>query len=497
MDDIDRIQEMVAEGRISQADGDRLIEVLRDIDAADFALDSAASAPAGNPVPPELSAPHDTETPPARSHAASELAEAAAANPPSAAAADSVDPAEAVEKRRERFQDYELRRLERLQRDAERRKQRAERDLERLERGVRRDAERAQREELRRQERDQRDSERQHLSEERERLREVVRNTTRAANEAAREAARRAQGAGWSVAETARAAGQEAVDAVRAIGQQVGANLGGIPPVESAEGLPEQSGQHVAAAGPVTAAATTQTATAQTTTAPTGPVSGTAGAPLSTRRIAPADTRWVTVEVLAGDIDVHAVPGLQRPEVVGSGSIHLSETDYGYLIRQVPERGSVLERFLAHVRSDDVVIRIPADHGLNIRATAGDIDLHGVKYLQGRVTAGDISASGLEGIDFTTMAGDVDVSLRLKEGDHSLTGATGDLDVVLSPDSDVTIDGAVSIGDAHSNHPAISINRQVLGERITGTLGSGAARLSLRVTTGDLGIKVAEAGRDG
>lgn len=494
MDDIDRIQEMVAEGRISPADGDRLIEVLRDIDAADFALDSAASAPAHLASSPTADAPQAPSA-----DAATEPAEPAAANPPSAAAADSAAASEAVERRRERFEEYERRRLERLQRDAERRQERAERDLERLERSARRDAERAQRDEQRQQERETRDAERQRLVEERERLREAVRNTTRAANEAAREASRRAQDVGWSVAETARAAGQEAVDAVRAIGQQVGANLGGDPqPAKGAETPPEHTGQHADAAARATAAATAaHAATGQAATTQTAPAAGGSGAPMSTRRIAPAGTRWVTVEVLAGDIDVHAVAGLQRPEVVGSGSIHVSETDYGFLIRQAPERGSILDRFLAHVRSDDVVVKIPADHGLNIRATAGDIDLHGVKYLQGRVTAGDISASGLEGIDFTTMAGDVDVSLRLKEGEHSLTGATGDLDVVLSPDSDVTVDGSVSIGDAHSNHPSIGTNRQVLGERIAGTLGSGAASLNLRVTTGDLGIKVAAAGRDG
>lgn len=287
----------------------------------------------------------------------------------------------------------------------------------------------------------------------------------------------------------------EAAEAARAIGQQAAGS-----PAAAGATAQEAAGPDAGLSGAETAAAPSATEGTPASQAPQ-PVSrtgsGAAGAPTSQRAIAPAGTRWVTAELLAGDIEVYAVAGLTGPEIEGSGEITAVETDYGFLIKLAPERGGILDRFLARVRSSDITVKIPADYGLNLRATAGDVELHGVKYLQGRITAGDVSARGLEGIDFTTMAGDVDMELRLKEGEHSLICATGDLDVVLSPDSDVTVDGSVSIGDAHSSHPAIRTERHTLGERLTGALGSGAAHLSLRVTTGELAVKVKDQNRSG
>lgn len=425
MDDIERIQELVSEGRITQADGERLISVLRDIDAADFALDSASASSAdatqtvsetpASPPPPEGG----------RATVAAEQPPAPAAAEPAATDPIAPDP---IDDRRRRFEEYEQRRLERLQRDAERRNERAQRELERFERRSQREAEKIERDA------------------ERERLREVVKASSYAAAEAAREAARKAREASVKAAAAAKTVTHDAVSV----------------------------------------------ATRRTEPSP----GGSSGAPQSTLSMAPSGTRWVTVDVLSGDVNVHAVAGLERPEVIGSEHLSAVETDYGFLVKQVPERGSILDKFLANVRSSDITVKIPAEYGLNLRATAGDIDLHGVKYLQGRVTAGDISASGLEGIDFSIMAGDLDLEMTLKEGEHSLTGATGDIDVLLGADSDVTIDGNVSIGDAHAAHPAITCQRQTLGERISGSLGNGTARLRLRMTTGDLGIKVAGTGRD-
>lgn len=456
MDDIERIQEMVAEGRISPEDGERLIAVLRDIDAADFALDSAAHVPPEPQTPEPPQAPEPPESPltsptPARPRAASELPEVAAPSPLLAAATESI------ERRRERFEEYERRRLERLHRDAQRRQEHAQRELDRLEREAQRETERTNREADRAARIAEKNAEKQaeRDSAERERLKEAVRIATQAANEAAREVARRAQSIGKQAAEAAHVAAQEATQAARDLSQQ--ATVVHLPQLPR----PDENGDDRVAG------------------------------PASQRRIAPAGTRWVTAEVLAGNFVVEAVPGLARPEVDRPDGVSIVETDYGFLIKQAPDRGSILDRFLAHVRSVDLKVRIPADHGLNLRATAGDIDLHGVKYLQGRVTAGDVSADGVEGIDFTTMAGEVDIELKLTAGDHAITCSTGDLEVTLSADSHVTIDGNVSIGEAHASHPAVSTERRTLGERVVGTLGSGAATLTMRVTTGELAVKVA------
>lgn len=207
--------------------------------------------------------------------------------------------------------------------------------------------------------------------------------------------------------------------------------------------------------------------------------------------IAPAGTKWVTVEMIAGDLDVWAVDGLSGPEVEGGqGNVDVEDAADGYTVKFAPDRGGALDRLLSHFRSGTLRVRIPSDHGLVVKATAGDVDLHGVRYLRGKLTAGDLSADALEGVDFSSMAGDLDVALLLKEGKHVLTVGAGDVEVTLDDRSDVTVDAFVSIGDVSSDEQGFSHARRAVGGQLTGALGSGEARLELRATTGDIDVKV-------
>jgi hypothetical protein len=207
--------------------------------------------------------------------------------------------------------------------------------------------------------------------------------------------------------------------------------------------------------------------------------------------IAPPGTRWVTVEMIAGDLDVWAVDGLTSPEVEGGpGNINVEDTPDGYAVKFAPDRGGALDRFLSHVRSGSLRVRVPPDFGVVVKATAGDVDLHGVRYLRGNLTAGDLSADRLEGIDFSSMAGDVEVSLRITGGQHVLTMGAGDVEVVLDDRSDVRVEAAVSIGDVSSEASGFSHSRRTVGGEMTGQLGSGEGRLELRATTGDIQVNV-------
>ena len=195
--------------------------------------------------------------------------------------------------------------------------------------------------------------------------------------------------------------------------------------------------------------------------------------------------------MIAGDLDVWAVDGLSGPEVEGGpGTINVEDTAEGYTVKFAPDRGGVMDRFLSHIRSGDLKVRIPSDHGVVIKATAGDVDLHGVRYLRGNLTAGDLNADVLEGIDFSSMAGDLDVGLRLTTGRHVLTIGAGDVEVTLDDRSDVTVDATVSIGDATSHAPGFSRNHRSIGSQLGGQGGSGAAHLELRATTGDVDVAV-------
>ena len=222
-----------------------------------------------------------------------------------------------------------------------------------------------------------------------------------------------------------------------------------------------------------------------------GPGPSTSG-PRPGAAIAPAGTPWVTIEMIAGDLDVWAVDGLSGPEVEGGpGNINVEDTPDGYTVKFAPDRGGVLDRFLSHIRSGTLRVRIPPDHGVVVKATAGNFDLHGVRYLRGSLTAGDLNADALEGIDFSSMAGDLDVGLRLTSGSHVLSVGAGDVEVKLDDRSDVTVEASVSIGDASSDAPGFSHNDRAIGSQLSGTLGSGAAHLELRATTGDVDVSVA------
>ena len=217
----------------------------------------------------------------------------------------------------------------------------------------------------------------------------------------------------------------------------------------------------------------------------------TSTAPRPGAAIAPSGTKWVTIEMIAGDLDVWAVDGLSGPEVEGGpGNVNVEDTADGYTVKFAPDRGGVLDRVLSHIRSGSLRVRVPSDHGVVVKATAGDVDLHGVRYLRGNLTAGDLNADGLEGIDFSSMAGDLDVAAKLTSGRHVLTVGAGDVEFTLDDRSDVTVDAAVSIGEASSDAAGFSRNARTVGSELSGQVGSGAAHLELRATTGDVDVSV-------
>lgn len=213
---------------------------------------------------------------------------------------------------------------------------------------------------------------------------------------------------------------------------------------------------------------------------------------------APAGTRWVRVDVVAGDLDVHVDPGLSEPKVTSdSGEATLEATDYGYRVALgVKGEGFFLRNLegpLAGLlagrgRPGDVKLTLPAGFGIDLVMTTGDVDLHGVPYLRGSLSAGDLDAYGLEGIDLSSLAGDVSVSLRASSGRHRILNTAGELKVVLLPGSDVTVNGDVSIGEVKAG-PEFTTGRRLMSGTVTGTLGAGVARLDLKVTAGSIKLR--------
>ncbi len=466
MSDSDRIRQMVSEGRITQEEADQLIAVLREVDAAGERLAAAgaagadavggeheAPAPAAEPgrpaegtwapeaaALPEVTvpqpAPHQdaaSEPPAAQPRPDEQQGDAFSARPPATASAPEQPgqvPPPDTRPTDHRTADHHQRMAEHA-RDAARQARDAAKEAQRAARAAARDAAR-----------EARDAAREAMRAARDSGREVARQAREAAQEMTREASRGAQ----DLSHSAAAAAQAGVEAAAA----------GAAAAASSVRQPPEAGRP-------------------------GPA------------VAPADTRWVTVEMLGGDLDVVAVPGLEKPRVEGGpGELTVEEVEDGYRIQFAPDRTGFLSGLFSSLRSGDINIEVPPGFGLRIEATAGDVSLKGVRYLRGRMRAGDLSADRLEGVDFSMTAGEFEATLDLRSGRHAVSVGAGNVEVAISQSSDVVVDGRVSIGDIGSDLPGMGRRGSGLGGSLAGTLGTGQASLELRVTTGDIEIRAAK-----
>lgn len=211
------------------------------------------------------------------------------------------------------------------------------------------------------------------------------------------------------------------------------------------------------------------------------------------RRLAPDGVRWLRVEMLAGDLEVRVDPNRKSVGATskGAGETKLEDTPDGMRLRQFGRRDgpSIVDRLVSGLQRTETTVDLPPGWGVDLDMKAGDVTLRGVPWLRGDLIAGDLDADALEGIDLTMKAGDVDVGLRPITGTHRIALAAGDVDVRLQKGSSVRVDGRVSIGDAKADAP-LTCQRKGMGDRLSGTVGEGAAELELRLTTGDLKVRV-------
>src|SRR5690554_3782116 len=194
----------------------------------------------------------------------------------------------------------------------------------------------------------------------------------------------------------------------------------------------------------------------------------------------------------SGELDVRVDENLEEPglESDGPGDVIIERADNGFVIRWDQAGGSFLDRMLGRLRSGNLSLRLPPGYGLDLAATAGDVDMEGVPYLRGHLTAGDLDAKGLKGFDFTSRAGDIDIEAELTSGAHRINVTAGNVSLRLAPNSGVTIKADASIGDISSRLPGLETRSRSLGESLEGVFGNGAARLDMSVTTGSIKLGV-------
>jgi len=203
---------------------------------------------------------------------------------------------------------------------------------------------------------------------------------------------------------------------------------------------------------------------------------------------APPGIKWLRVELMAGDLDVTVDPSLSAPTASSDvGSVGLEATEDGYRLASRSGQGA-LGGFFGKVRAGNFKVVLPDGYGLELAKMVGDVDLKDVPYLRGTLSAGDMDAHGLLGVDFTTLAGDVFLSLKAQHGRHQVRAKVGDIEAVLLPGSDVTVNGNVSMGDITASEP-FKTERSLVSESVSGKLGSGRATLDLWVTAGSIKVR--------
>lgn len=463
MNDVDRIRQMVADGQITPEEGENLIAVLQEVDAAGERLAAAGSARSASadrqddlPDEKELDAEFDRAF---EAEYESQLSSADAAQTvpdPRSGAADPaasggserpVEPAQPPQQ--ESTQPVQAQDTDHGARAADSNNANEpdpdagpgyDDPVDRnLQEAMSLHATLRAAQEARERARDQ-------AQEAMEKAREAAREAARQGRDAAREAMRTARDAAREAAREARRASRDAARTSRDAMRAVSADLKG------AAEQPDEASR---------------------------PGAG----------VAPAGTKWLSVEMLAGELKVKAVPGLTGPVAEGGpGHFDIQETDDGYRIQFMPERGTFIDRIVTSLKSGELKVQVPPDYGLNLQATAGDVTMKGVRYLRGRMRAGELNADRLEGVDFGMTAGEFTATIDPRPGFHIVTIGAGDLNVRLPHDVNARVKGRVSIGDADARVNGLHRTGSGLGGSIEGTLGDGSATLDLRVTTGDLDV---------
>ncbi|MBW6454341.1 MAG: DUF4097 domain-containing protein [Trueperaceae bacterium] len=202
--------------------------------------------------------------------------------------------------------------------------------------------------------------------------------------------------------------------------------------------------------------------------------------------LAPAGTRWCTIELTAADLSVVA-DDVDEPVVEGDDEqkLRVTQTDDG--VRVTSERGWSVDRWLGRSTSLSVHVRVPRAWGVALDLKAGDADVAGVPYVRGRMLAGDLSVRDAVAVDLSKAAGDLSVAFRPTQGRHRIAAKAGDVDVRFLPGSDANVEASVSMGDLHA--PGFEVDDRMVGAQARGRVGAGSARVEVRLTAGDLSLR--------
>lgn len=164
------------------------------------------------------------------------------------------------------------------------------------------------------------------------------------------------------------------------------------------------------------------------------------------------------------NLEVRGVAGLVEPE--GRG---------GTLVREG-------EGYLYRVAFGEGVLRVPEGVPVLLEAKGSNVELSRVA-LGGRVLGANVEGEALVGLDLEVVGGNLEASLLIQEGEHRLLVRAGNAALRFLPGSDLLLEAHVRLGKVEAEGPW----RRVAGPgSFRGVLGEGRAKLTARVTMGNL-----------
>lgn len=190
----------------------------------------------------------------------------------------------------------------------------------------------------------------------------------------------------------------------------------------------------------------------------------------------------------APHVRVSNVAGTVQIEPWNKPVVDVSARKYGY-------DASELRTIAIDVRRDANVVSISTEYaggnhsgGVRYRVMVPQAASAFVENVAGSVRLGPIAGD----LDVETQAGTIDAQLGLIEGSRSidLRATTGTISLGLARDSSARVDASSTVGAFSSDISGISSSSEnIVGSSASGTIGSGAARIVLRTTTGAIRIR--------
>lgn len=236
----------------------------------------------------------------------------------------------------------------------------------------------------------------------------------------------------------------------------------------------------------------------------------------------PSDVTKLNVEIRAGEIRVMAGdPGVVHVEADVKIKEALANPDAekgGFADHvKISAGGDVLTVADAHTGTPDqsdwrvsLVIRVPPEVALNLYTAAGRIAVEGVTSdIKAKSEAGEIiiTSTRPREVSAITAAGKIDIALEGLTGALTANAAAGSVHVAVTKDAPVkdvvltagigdlvlripeaatgTFDLRSDVGRVTvSGHPGITVEREALGARGTGTIGQGGPTYKLQASAG-------------